>query len=205
MICDHQGRSSDGEVVWWVSLYKYCTGAHPTDPDFAKKGGAIVLIFVHHGYLYTFDNDWSFQQFSIAYDRKNARHLRTLPMSYSGSEATNKAQAQDINFETDLVLHKNRGNETFVFPAQFRESFFRAPQTQATGFEVENGAMFGIKKEPSVKLDVSHAPVRGLNVLKCYDPTQTLKIEFIHRTVNSASGTEKNKLSRSFDIKLSEF
>ncbi|KAJ8517632.1 hypothetical protein ONZ45_g5195 [Pleurotus djamor] len=183
---------------------KYCTGALPTDPDFVKKGGAIIIVMISHGYLYTFDNSWIRQEFTISYDRKIARHVRTLPISYSGHESSTKALAYDIHFEMDLILYKNRGNETFVFPAQFRESFVTIPDTAASGYEVGNGAVFGLRKEGSIEVDVSHVPLRGLTVLKCYDPKETLKIEFSHKSIHR-DGKDSNTLNQTVEIKLSDF
>ncbi|KAJ8517630.1 hypothetical protein ONZ45_g5197 [Pleurotus djamor] len=129
-ILDYQKRPDHGEVRWSATLYKYCIGAPPTDPEFEKKGGAVVLVFIHHGFVFDDSNDWTMQKFTTEFDLRDAQLLRVLPMSLTSSETTGyKAHINETNFQMDLPMYKNRGHESFVFSAKFRESFARVPQT----------------------------------------------------------------------------
>ncbi len=37
------------ELTWNVDLYKYVTGAKPSDPEFSKNGGMVYIVMVHSG------------------------------------------------------------------------------------------------------------------------------------------------------------
>ncbi|KAJ8517631.1 hypothetical protein ONZ45_g5196 [Pleurotus djamor] len=204
-ILDYQKRPDHGEVRWTASMYKYCIGAPPDDPDFKKKGGAIVLIFIHHGFCYDDSSDWATQDFTTEFDHQDAQLVRILPMSLSASETTGyKAHINQTNFQMDLPMYRNRGHESFVFSAKFQESFVRVPLTWSIGCEAASGAFFGLQKEVKDKPLTAHAPVRALTVIKCYDPTKTLKVKFRHFTTSAAPGVQ-NSLTRDLEIKLSEF
>lgn len=37
------------QLTWSVDLYKYVTGAEPSDPNFRQNGGVIYIVMVHRG------------------------------------------------------------------------------------------------------------------------------------------------------------
>ncbi|KAJ8517623.1 hypothetical protein ONZ45_g5200 [Pleurotus djamor] len=205
----HNQSITGGEMTWWITVYKYCTGAIPTDPDFAKKRGAIILVIVHHGYFRTKDNNWGSQAFSVEHDSPAVRHLRIYPAAFSGVpnpgiiDPTNVAGVYGINFEMSLRLFKNRGHETFVFPAQYKETFVRSPKTATNGYQNHDSHVFSVIKEQGASPPSSRHPIRAVSVLKCYDPSQKVTFNFKHYA--SHNKVKHDELVREVKLDLSEF
>lgn len=74
------------QLSWYITMYKYCVGATPTDPDFQKKGGKVIIVLVHHGTLkFPTDHRWTLQIFRVYYDDEaGVIPYLQLPETHSG-------------------------------------------------------------------------------------------------------------------------
>ncbi|KAJ8502407.1 hypothetical protein ONZ45_g11785 [Pleurotus djamor] len=177
VVCVNETLPDDGrQLSWYITMYKYCVGAMPTDPDFQKKGGKVIVILVHHGTLkFPTDLRWTLQIFRVYYDDEaGVIPYLQLPETHSGVATPDGNMQYQIDFEMMMPLFKSDSSEPFLFIARYKEVLVRPPGTTQRGREQLSGLVFTIVNRIGERVS-THQLVRGLTVIKCLDPRKKLR------------------------------
>ncbi|KAF4584602.1 hypothetical protein EYR40_004600 [Pleurotus pulmonarius] len=186
------GARNTEKLTWIVDLYKYVTGAKPTEEDFGQKGGEIYIVMVHRGTGNNMDRA-RLHQFGYRVTVPSALNaIVHYPATGTGTQ-DGLNWDYTISFNQRMSMFNNGGNSAFDFNAEYQETFTRQYALQ-DGSVSTTGAEFSWEFQTSPGFNFSF-PMKGLTVFKTTDPTifpVTMKFDaWVYERLNRRPGYER--------------
>ncbi|KAG9223472.1 hypothetical protein CCMSSC00406_0006964 [Pleurotus cornucopiae] len=191
------------QLTWNVDLYKYVTGAKPSDPNFRQNGGMIYIVMVHGGIANNQDNARLNQ---YGYRVTVPSTLNTvLHYPATGSGTPDGANWDyTISFKQNMPMFNNGGNSPFNFQAEYQRNFTRILVEQE-GTVTPTGVEFSWEYHKTLGLGGSW-PINGLTLFKTQDPTifpVTMKFEaWVYERLGVRPGYERYVGNASTDVSV---